>query len=121
VLGDLGIHIANDKFWIGPTLLAWGASSLAELSRELDTLIKKNNKIQVKGAVADGQVVTYEQAKNMPTKAEAIGRVISLALSPASRLISQILAPAGRIASQIKTLRERTAPAEAGAEAPAAG
>jgi len=120
VFTDMGIKFANDSVWTGPTVIAWGGTSLAELSRELDTLLKKNNKIQVKTAVADGQEVTFKQALAMPTKAEAIGRVLSLALSPATRLASQILAPAGRIAGQIKTLRERTAPAEGTEPAPAA-
>ncbi|MBV9773726.1 MAG: hypothetical protein JO040_07230, partial [Gemmatimonadetes bacterium] len=82
---------------------------------------KKNDKIKPKGAIADGQEVTFKQALSMPTKAEAIGRVVSLALSPAARLVSQILAPAGRIAGQVKTLRERTPPAEGAGAAPAEG
>ncbi len=115
ILGEMGI--TADKIWEGPTTLAWGASSLAELSRELDEVRKKNEKfIKPKGAVADGQAVTFEQALKMPTKAEAIGRVVMLALAPASRLVSQIRGPASQVASQIKTLREKTEgekPAEA--------
>src|SRR5207253_8235948 len=81
--------------------------SLAELSKELDTLIRKNDKIKVKGAVSEGLEINFKQALAMPTKPEAIGRVLSLALSPASRLLSQILSPATQIAGQIKTLSER--------------
>jgi large subunit ribosomal protein L10 len=106
VFGELGMK-AN-TFWEGPTLLAWGAGSLAELSRELDGLLKKNDKVKFKGAISEGQEVTFRQALAMPTRAEAIGRVLSLALSPAGRLVSQILAPAGRVASQIKTLSEKS-------------
>jgi large subunit ribosomal protein L10 len=117
VFTDLGMTVQSDAYWKGPTLLAWGGSSMAELSRELETLLRKNDKIKVKGAIADGQVVTFKQALSMPTRAEAIGRVIGLALSPASRLVSQILGPAARVAGQIKTLREKP---EAAPEAPAA-
>ena len=46
------------------------------------------------------------------------GRVLMLALSPASRVASQILAPAGRVAAQIKTVSEK---AEAEVPAPEAG
>ncbi len=116
VFSEMGIKFASGAVWTGPTVIAWGGSSLAELSRELETLTKKNDRIKVKTAVAEGQEVTFKQALAMPTKAEAIGRVLSLALSPATRLASQILAPAARVAGQIKTLREKTAPAE-GAEA----
>src|SRR5262249_33253536 len=115
VFGELlGINAA--KIWEGPTTLAWGATSLAELSRELDSALGKNPKVKFKGAVADGQEVTFEQAKKMPTKAEAIGRVVMLALAPAGRLLSQIRGPASQVASQIKTLSEKAEgekPAEA--------
>ena len=74
VFGEMGIK-ASDPVWAGPTTVAWGATSLSELSRELDTAFKKNDKVKFKGAVAEGQEVTFEQALKMPTKAEAIGRV----------------------------------------------
>jgi large subunit ribosomal protein L10 len=115
VFGELGLNAT--KIWEGPTTLAWGATSLAELSRELDEVRKKNEKfIKAKGAVADGQEVTFEQALKMPTRAEAIGRVVMLALAPAGRLLSQIRGPASQVASQIKTLSEKAEgekPAEA--------
>jgi large subunit ribosomal protein L10 len=120
VFEGLGVKTGTSAYWTGPTLLAWGGTSLSELSRELDALLKKNEKIKIKGAISDGQEVTFRQAMSMPTKAEAAGRVVSLALAPASRLVSQMLAPAVRVAGQIKTLRERTVPEEAIA-APAAG
>lgn len=115
IFDELGMKVSS--YWSGPTLLAWGSTSLSELSREIETFVKKLPKIQVKGAIAEGQEVTFKQALQMPTKAEAIGRVVSLALAPASRLVGQILGPASRVASQIKTLSEK--PAEEGT-APAA-
>jgi large subunit ribosomal protein L10 len=118
VLDELGMHA--EKIWVGPTTLAWGGSSLADLSRELDTALGKNKQVVFKGAVADGQEVTFDQAKKMPTRAEALGRIVMLALAPASRLLSQIRGPASQVASQIKTISEKgegEKPAEA---APAA-
>jgi large subunit ribosomal protein L10 len=120
-LSGLGMNL--EKIWEGPTTLAWGAGSLAELSRELDEIRRKNEKfIKPKGAIADGQEVTFDQALKMPTRVEAIGRVVMLALAPASRLVSQILGPASQVAGQIKTLREKgegEKPAEPAAAAPA--
>jgi large subunit ribosomal protein L10 len=110
VFDELGMKVS--QCWEGPTLVAWGAGSLAELSRELEGAIKKNEKIKVKKAVSEGQELEFAQALKMPTRAEAIGRVVSLVLSPASRLVSQIQGPGARIAGQIKTLKEK-APAEA--------
>jgi large subunit ribosomal protein L10 len=122
VFEEMGLRVTS--YWEGPTLLAWGAGSLAELSREFDTELRRNvqlkNKLKVKGAVADGQEVTFEQALKMPTRTEAIARVVNLALSPASRLVAQFLAPATRVAAQVKTLGEKApeGPPPAGAAAP---
>jgi large subunit ribosomal protein L10 len=119
VFGELGMTVKS--CWEGTTLLAWGAGSLSELSRELETFLKKNDKtLKVKIAVSEGQEVSFKDALAMPTRAEAIGRVISLALSPASRLVGQILGPASQVASQIKTLSEKKPEESAPAETPAA-
>jgi large subunit ribosomal protein L10 len=118
VFDEMGMKA--DGFWAGTTIVAWGSGSLSELSRELDTYLKKNDKIKAKGALSEGQAIGFVQALKMPTRAEAVARVVGLALSPAGRLLSQLTGPAGRVASQIKELRERVegaAPAEA---APAA-
>lgn len=115
VFSELDMKVS--KCWEGPTTLAWGSNSLAELSKELDALIRKNDKIKVKSAVSEGQEIDFKQALAMPTKPEAIGRVIALAMSPAARLLSQILGPAAQVAGQIKTLGERTAEAPPAAEA----
>jgi large subunit ribosomal protein L10 len=106
VFDHLGLRIEN-AWGNNNTLIAWGSGSLSELSRELDGLIRKNDKIKVKSAVSEGQEISFDRAKLMPTKPEAVGRVIGLALSPASRLVSQILAPGARLAAQLQSLRER--------------
>ncbi len=94
-------------FWDGPTTIAWGGSSLADLSRALDEALRKNEKVKFKGALADGQEVTFEQALKMPTRAEAIGRVMMLALAPAARIAGALRGPAGRVAGQVKSLSEQ--------------
>jgi large subunit ribosomal protein L10 len=113
VFAELGLQ--SQAAWAGPTVLAWGAGSIAELSRTLDAdiadLVKKNpklkDKIQFKGAFAEGQEITFERAKTMPTRAEAIGRVIALALAPAARIAAQLKAPGGILAGQVKSLAEK--------------
>ena len=77
--------------------------------------------MSVKGAVADGQPVTFAVALKMPTRAEAIARVVGLILAPASRVAGQIVGPAKKVASQINTIKdkEEAAPAEAPAAPPA--
>ncbi len=115
VLGEMGIQI--DGVWGGATTVAWGGSSVAELCKELQGIVKKHDKVmKVKAAVADGQQVPFDVALKMPSRLEAIGRVLALALAPARRLASQIIGPAASVASQIKSLadkKEETAPAPA--------
>jgi large subunit ribosomal protein L10 len=105
VFGQLGLQMAN--CWEGPTTVAWGAGSISELSRELETAFKNNDKVKFKCAVADGMEVSFAQALKMPTRAEAIGRVVMLALSPAGRIASQLRGPAGRVAGQVKSISEK--------------
>jgi large subunit ribosomal protein L10 len=116
VLTELGLPL--EKGWEGSTTLAWGGASIAELSKEIDGLARKHEKfVMVKGAVSDGQEITFAQALMMPTRLEAIGRVVSLALAPASRLVGQILGPASAVASQIKSIGEKKEETAAGATA----
>src|SRR5437016_1687089 len=106
IFGEMGIAI--EAGWEGATTFAWGGTSIAALSKEIETLAKKHDKfIKVKTAVADGQQVSFDLALKMPTREEAIARVIGLALAPASRLVGQILGPAASVASQIKTISEK--------------
>jgi large subunit ribosomal protein L10 len=134
VFDGLGISLPKESpYWAGTTTLAWGAGSLAELSRDLESelkaLVTKNaklkDKVKVKGAISDGQEVTFDRALKMPTRAEAIANVIALALAPASRLVSQIQAPGASLASQVKTISEKkpeeSAPAAAEPAAPTQG
>jgi large subunit ribosomal protein L10 len=115
VFGDIGLHVPDDSpYWTGPTALAWGGDSIAELSQAIDGELKGaktatlyKDKVFVKGAIADGLPVSFDQALKMPTRAEAIARVAMLALAPASRLVGQIKAAGANLASQIKTLSEK--------------
>ena len=123
VFADMGIKL--EKCWEGPTTIAWGGNSIAELSRMLDEMIKKGDKvkdkdkIKVKTAVAEGEEVPFAKALTMPTRQEAIADLLGLILSPAMTLASQIGSPGAQIASQIKTISEKPAEAEAPAAPPA--
>jgi large subunit ribosomal protein L10 len=112
---DLGMLFGLESpLWQGNTLFAWGGSSVAELSRTLDgelknpkTLALYKDRVKIKGAIAEGQLVSFEEALKMPTRVEAIGQVLGLILAPASRLLSQITGPASQVAGQIKQLGEK--------------
>ena len=135
VFGEIGLNVGDDSpYWVGPTTMVFGAGSVAELSQAVDGELKApktaplyKDKVAIKGAVADGQPVPFDTALKMPTRQQAIARVLMLALAPASRIAGQIVGPAAAVASQIKTLSERKPegasepkPEEANATAPPA-
>lgn len=119
VLKEQGINIAKDSAYLhGPTVLVWGANSIAELCRELETELKNpktsagyKTTVKIKGAIADSLLVPFDVAIKMPTREEAIGNIASMLLAPGAKLASQLISVGGIIASQIKTISERI-PAE---------
>jgi large subunit ribosomal protein L10 len=130
VFDDLGIHIgAESPMWSGPTTLAWGANSIAELSRAIDEELKKSknaaaykDKINVKGALAEGQVIGFDLALKMPTREEAIAQIVGMILGPGSAIVGCLTGPIAQVASQIQTISEKTEEAAGeAAPAPAAG
>lgn len=118
VFGDMGLEVKS--VWEGSTTVAWGGASVAELSKELETVLKKHDKkMKVKTAVADGVEVPFDIALKMPTRAEALGRVAMLALAPARRIAAQIVGPASQVCGQIKGIKDSKKD-EAATEIPAA-
>jgi large subunit ribosomal protein L10 len=128
VFGELGFGVPDDSpYWLGPTMLAWSAgASIAEVSRAVEAEVQKGktaaqykDKVKVKGAIADGQPVTFEVATRMPTRLEAIGQILGMILGPGSAIAGCLVGPGGQVASQIesKTKGEEGAPAEEAAPA----
>jgi large subunit ribosomal protein L10 len=130
VFDNLGIPIGADSpMWSGPTTLAWGANSVAELSRAIDDELRKSknaaaykDKVNIKAALADGQVISFDLALKMPTREEAIAQIIGMILGPGAAIAGCLTGPIAQVASQIQTISEKTegAAAEA-APAPAVG
>ena len=122
VFREMDLHVADDSpYWQKPTILAWGTSSVSELSRAIEGELKNpkhlalyKEKVTIKGAIADGQPVSFDKALKMPTRTEAIARVVGLALSPGARLMSQVKGPGGTVVGQIKSIKDKE-----GAETPA--
>ena len=119
VFDEMGMKV--ESCWQGTTLVAWGGTSLAELSKDIDVFVKKNAKLlKVKTAVSEGLEIEFRIALAMPTRSEAIARVVGLAMAPASRLVGQLTGPASRISGQLKTISEKVEAPAAAAEAPVA-
>jgi large subunit ribosomal protein L10 len=119
VFNDLGVK-PGDEAWAGTTVVAWGAESVKDLSREVETALLKDakfkDKVKVKTAVAEGQPVPFARALTMPTRKEAIGEIIGMILGPAASIAGCLTGPAAQVASQIQTISEK----KEGEAAPAA-
>jgi ribosomal protein L10 len=115
VFDELGIRVGADSpIWVGPTAFAFGANSVAELSRTLDEELKKSknaaaykDKVNIKGVFADGEVIRFEEALTRPTREEAIASLIRMILGPGSALAGCLTGPIAQVASQIQTISEK--------------
>ena len=104
----------------GPTLLVWGGESVKELSTTVDSLLKELKKdpkaperVKVKTAVSEGQPITMEVAKNIPTRKEAIGAIVAAFMGPAQSIAGCLIGPANDIAGILKAIEEKTPAATA--------
>jgi len=121
VFNEVGLNVpADSPLWVGPTAFVWGASSIGEVSKALDGVLRGpktaalyKDKVVVKGAVADGQPLPFEQALKMPTRIEAIGMILQAILGPGSAIAGCLTGPASQIASQIQKISEKEPAAEA--------
>jgi large subunit ribosomal protein L10 len=106
VFTDLGLQVG--KTWEGSTTVAWGGTSIAALAKEIETVVKRNDKLmKVKTAVADGQEVAFDVALKMPTREEAIGRLLGLALSAHASLLGALKSPVAVVVGQLKAIEEK--------------
>ena len=95
---------------VGPSALIHGADSVVTIAREMMDWAKKNDKVQLKGAVLEGTVFGADQLAALskyPTKAEAQAQVVSSVLSPGRKLVGSILSPGRKLASIIKAIEEK--------------
>jgi ribosomal protein L10 len=98
----------------GPTLLVWGTDSIKELSNAVDGLLKDlkkdpkaPDKFKVKTAVADGQPVTFDLAKTLPTRLEAIGDVLGALLGAGGAIAGCLTGPSSQLAGILKAIEEK--------------
>lgn len=112
VFRELGLQVP-DNCWVGPTIVAWGSTGIANLAREIEHWAErlKSEKPQVifepKIAIVEKRSVSFEEAKRFPTREEALGRLVNLILAPAANLLAQLRGPASQLAGQIKSRAEQ--------------
>jgi large subunit ribosomal protein L10 len=95
----------------GASALAYGKTSVVEIARELVASMAKYPKLELKGALLDGTVFKGKdgvtELSKFPTRTEAIGQIVTLAISPARKLVGQIQGPGGKVAGIIKSIEEK--------------
>ena len=106
--------IKTDGMWVGTTLVCWGGDSVKTLATSIDQAVKEAKKdpkapekFKVKTAVADGQVVTFDVAKTLPTRKEAIGDLLSAILGPGAALAGCLVGPANQLAGCVAAVEEK--------------
>lgn len=107
----------------GPTLFCWGGRSVKELSTSVDDAVnatkkdpKAPHKLKIKTAIADGETVSMDVAKTLPTREEAIGSVISALTGAGGSLVAALAGPGASLASILKAIEEKE-PSETAAPA----
>lgn len=99
------------KLLEGPSAIAYGGQSVVEVAREIVKIIETIPAIELKGAVLDGQLFEGKagvtELSKFPTRDEAIGKVVTLIVSPGRKLLAQIQGPGSTIAGIIKAIEEK--------------
>jgi large subunit ribosomal protein L10 len=110
-----------DKLLDGPSAVIYGQASVAALARLLLDEKKADDKIELRGIFFDGEIYAGEEGvktvSTMPTREEAIGRIVAALMGPGSKLAGALKGPGGKLGAILKAIEEKAPKAE---EAPAA-
>lgn len=98
----------------GPTLVVWGGKNIKDLGWAVDDVLRDLHKdpkapkrLKEKTAVADGQPVTLEAAKTLPTREEAIGEVVAALLGPGAALVQCLTSPGSALAGILQAIEDK--------------
>jgi len=105
------------KLLTGPNAICYGGQSVVEVAREIVKIIETMPEVELKGAVLDGQLFEGKagvtELSKFPTREEAIGRIVTLVVSPAQKLVAAVKGPGSNIAGIIKAIEEKLEKGEA--------
>ena len=104
----------------GTNAVCYGGDSIVDIVKELVEQAKKVEKLKIKGAIVEGQLLDSKAATalaKLPSKKELQAMIVGQILGPGRKIAGQLKGPASKIAGQIKAVEEK---AEKGGAAPAA-
>ena len=112
------IESLGDVF-VGPTAIALTYSDeVGKLGKAFKELLKKHEKLEVKAAFIENEVLTgdvVETMASLPTLDEARAQLLGVINAPASQLLAQLNAPASHLIGVIQAKKEKD---EKGEETP---
>lgn len=105
----------NSPYWEKPTVLVWGtASGIAQVCKDLQAELRapKNaglyrEKVEIKGAVVDGQPMEFKDALEVPSREDLVAQIVGMILGPGSAIAGCLTGPAAAVASQIEKVSEK--------------
>jgi large subunit ribosomal protein L10 len=104
-----GVAGALEAMLKGPTGIAFGFSDAVALAKVVSAFAKENEKLQVKGAVFEGEVLAgarVAQIAAMPGRDELRAQLLALMITPATQLVRVLAAP-GQALVQVLDARRR--------------
>jgi ribosomal protein L10 len=118
VFDQMGIKLPKDSpYWAGTTWLTWGPESIADLAREVETLVvndkKLKDKVKPKGAIDEGEPIPFEVARIRPTRAQALAAIVAAIVGPAGAIAGALTGPVSQVASQVQKIGEKAGEAPA--------
>ena len=107
-LAQLGIE-GLDEILAGPSTLVWGGEDVVALSKEITNWAKEIESLEVKGATVEGQSLDQKGVTALsksPGRAELIGQIAGLLLSPGAQLAGALQGPGGQLAGCLKAIAD---------------
>lgn len=109
-LESLGHPKGGQLFGSGPCTVVFGGDSIVDVAKTLESWLKKNKALTIKGAYVEGEALNAAAAKGlskMPTRAELQGQILRIAMAPGANVAGCLVGPGSAIAGCVKTLIEK--------------
>jgi large subunit ribosomal protein L10 len=100
-----------EQLFEGPTALVYGEASIATIARMILEERRTDETLELRGVFFDGEIYSglegVQQVSKMPTREEAIGQLVALALAPGAKLAALLKGPGSQIGGILKTIEEK--------------